>query len=189
MNTTFRPGFRGGRRDERSQPKEKFRINDQIIARQVRVISDTGEQLGVLATRDAIAAAEAVEMDLVEVSPNTDPPVCRIMNYGKFKYKQQKKDAEAKKNRSETSIKELRLRYRTDVGDLETKLKHARDFLAEGNKVKFTMFFKGREVMYRDLGMEKLKVIIERLSDVAAIEDRSPPVGNQMYIIFMPAKK
>lgn len=190
MNTFFRSGGPPrGRRFEKPQQKEKFRINDQILARFVRVISDSGEQLGDMATRDAITLAEQSELDLVEVSPNTEPPVCRIMNYGKFKYKQQKKESEAKKNRTEAQTKELRIRYRTDVGDLETKLKHAREFLEEGHKVKFSMFFRGREVMYRDLGREKLLLIEERLKDIGAVEDRSPPVGNQLFIVFMPSKK
>ena len=128
------------------------------------------------------------ELDLVEVAPTAKPPVCKILDYGKFKYKEQKKEAEAKKNRTETTIKELRLRYRTDVGDLETKLKQARDFLAEGDKVKFVMRFKGREAMYIDLGKVKFDQIVERLSDVAVIDDRSPAMGRQIHITFAPSK-
>jgi translation initiation factor IF-3 len=110
------------------------------------------------------------------------------MDYGKFKYKEQKKEAEAKKKRSESTIKELRIRYRTDVGDLETKLKQARDFLAEGDKVKFSMRFKGREVAYVELGLEKFKQIIERLADVATVDERSPGYGRQIHIVLAPAK-
>lgn len=183
---TFRKGRR--RRNVREVPEEAHRINQKIRAPQVRVISDTGEQLGVLDTRKAVSIAEERELDLVEVSPNTDPPVCKLMDYGKFKYKAQKKEAEAKKKRSETSVKELRIRYRTDVGDLETKLKKARDFLGEGDKVKFSMRFRGREIVYLDLGLEKFEEIIADLQDVAEVDERSPARGRQIYIVLAPLK-
>ncbi|WKZ57496.1 MAG: translation initiation factor IF-3 [Bdellovibrionota bacterium] len=189
MNTFRRPmPFRGPRRGP-PPPPDAHRINDRILAKEVRVISESGEQLGILPTRTAITMAEEIGLDLVEVAPTSQPPVCRIMDYGKFKYKEQKKEAEAKKKRSEVVIKELRIRYRTDVGDLETKLKQAREFIAEGNKVKFTMRFKGRENMYRNLGIEKFEELIQRLADVAIVDDRSPPVGGQIHITFAPAKK
>jgi hypothetical protein len=110
------------------------------------------------------------------------------MDYGKFKYKEQKKEAEAKKNRSEIEIKELRIRYRTDSGDLETKLKKAREFLAAGDKVKFSMRFKGREVMYTDLGVDKLQEIITELAEVSTVDERSPARGRQIYIVLAPVK-
>jgi translation initiation factor IF-3 len=169
-------------------PPDTHRINELIIAKEVRVIAPDGEQLGVLSIRDALTKAQELGLDLVEVAPQAKPPVCKILDYGKFKYKEQKKEAEAKKNRSETSIKELRLRYRTDVGDLEVKLKQARDFLAEGDKVKFVMRFKGREAMYIDLGREKLDQIQQALADVAVVDERSPTSGRQIHITFAPAK-
>jgi len=110
------------------------------------------------------------------------------MDYGKFKYKEQKKEAEAKKKRSETQLKELRVRYRTDVGDLETKLKQARDFLAEGDKVKFSMRFKGREIAFLQLGIAKFNEIAQRLADVATVDERSPAHGRQIHIVFAPAR-
>lgn len=177
-----------GNRFKRELPPDTHRINDRIIAKEVRVIAENGDQLGIMSVKDAIAAAEKVELDLVEVSPNAKPPVCRLMDYGKFKYKEQKKEAEAKKKRSEQTLKELRIRYRTDVGDLETKLKQAREFLAEGDKVKFSMRFKGREIMYIDLGRAKFEEIVNRLSDVATVFERSPIQGKQIYIILAPAK-
>lgn len=180
-------GFRGRRRQVPQTP-DAHRINSNITARQVRLISDSGEQLGVLITSKAIEMAEESGLDLVEVAPNAEPPVCRLMDYGKFKYREQKKEAEAKKKRSETSIKELRIRYRTDSGDLETKLKKAREFLLEGDKVKFSMRFRGREIMYQDLGLEKFKVVIEELSDIAEVDERSPVHGRQIYIILAPSK-
>ena len=181
-------GPRGGRFNRPIAPPDTHRINEFIIAKEVRVILPDGEQAGVMQLRDAIQKAQELELDLVEVAPQAKPPVCKILDYGKFKYKEQKKEAEAKKNRTENTIKELRLRYRTDSGDLEVKLKHAREFLAEGDKVKFVMRFKGREAMYIDLGKEKFDQIVQRLADVAVVDERSPAVGRQMHITFAPAK-
>lgn len=187
-------GFRGGSgyrgfRPRRELPPETHRINHRITAKEVRVISESGEQLGVMTVRDALVAAEKAELDLVEVAPQANPPVCRVMDYGKFKYKEQKKEAEARKKRTEIETKELRLRYITDVGDLETKLTKAREFLEEGDKVKFTMRFKGREVAYLDLGAQKFDMLIERLSDIATVDERSPTSGRLIYIVFAPQKK
>lgn len=184
-----KPPFRGGMRGKRPpvQP-DTHRINEFIQAKEVRVISPTGEQLGVLQIRDALTRAEELGLDLVEVSAQAKPPVCKILDYGKFKYKEQKKEAEARKNRSETTIKELRLRYRTDSGDLEIKLRQAREFLGEGDKVKFVMRFKGREAMYVDLGKEKLAQIKQALADVAVVDEESSMGGRQIHMTLAPAK-
>lgn len=184
-------GFRRGGRGRRPQPQaqpDAHRINDKIVAKQVRLISETGEQLGVLLTAAAIKIAEERELDLVEVGGTAEPPVCKLMDYGKYKYKEQKKETEAKKKRSEVSIKELRIRYRTDSGDLETKLKKAREFIAEGDKVKFSMRFRGREIMYLELGIVKFEEIIEALKDVSTVDERSPARGRQIYIVLAPLK-
>ena len=188
MNTPFYPRRPRDSRFRRPETPDAHRINRRIIAREVRVISDTGEQLGVMTLNDAVTAAERVELDLVEVAPTANPPVCRIMDYGKFKYREQKKEAEARKNRTETVLKELRLTYRTDVGDLDTKVNQARDFLTEGHKVKFSMKFRGREAMHLGLGKEKFDLITQRLADVAVVDERSPIAGRQIYIVFTPQK-
>ncbi len=182
--------YRGGssRPGARPETADMHRINERITAREVRLISDSGEQLGIKSTRDALRMAEEAGLDLVEVAGNAKPPVCRLMDYGKLKYREQKKAAEARKKRAEVSLKELRIRYRTDVGDLETKLRQAREFLKEGDKVKFSMRFRGREVMYLDLGLERFKELAERLQDVAVIDDQSPAGGRQIYIVFAPLK-
>jgi len=193
LNTPYRPGPKPGPRGNRDRFRraptpDAHRINRRITAPQVRLISETGEQLGIVATRDAIARAEELEIDLVEVAPEANPPVCKLMDYGKFKYKEQKKEAEARKNRTETTTKEIRLRYITDSGDLEIKKKKAREFLAEGNKVKFVMRFRGREVMYQDLGVQKLKAIIESLADVSTVDEKSPTGGRQIHVTLAPAR-
>jgi len=181
-------GGGGNRPRQFQQPQETHRINHRIAAREVRVIREDGEQLGILTLKDAISAAEESGHDLVEVAPQAKPPVCKIMDYGKFKYREQKKEAEARKKRAETIIKELRIRYRTDSGDLNTKLNHAREFLAEGDKVKFSMRFKGREIMYVDLGQQKLNEIVTRLADVATVDERGPLTGKQLYMVLAPIK-
>jgi len=178
--------YRGRQTGAKPDTNETHRINDRITAREVRLISAEGEQLGVFSTREALRMAEDAGLDLVEVSER--PPVCRLMDYGKLKYKEQKKAAEARKKRAEIVIKELRLRYRTDVGDFETKMRQARDFLMGGDKVKFSMRFKGREAMYIDLGVEKFNEVAERLKDIAIVDDRSPAFGRQIHIIFAPLK-
>ena len=179
---------RGGNRGKRPPSPDAHKINKRIKASEVRVIGDEGEQLGILALKDALQAAEDAGLDLVEVAPNGKPPVCKLMDYGKFKYREQKKQAEARKKRSETSIKELRIRYRTEKADLDTKLKRAREFLAAGDKVKFSMRFRGREIVYLDLGVEKFQEIAKSLEDVAVVDDKSPPRGRQIHITFAPAK-
>ena len=188
MAISSKPPFRGNRPRPSAPPPDAHRINEYITAREVRLISDKGEQLGVMLTTQALEEADKAELDLVEVAPDAKPPVCRLMDYGKFKYKEQKKEAEARKRRTENVVKELRIRYRTDTGDLETKLKHAREFIAEGDKVKFSMRFKGREVAYVNLGAEKLALIAQRLSDVAVIDEQSPAQGRQIYVVFAPLK-
>ncbi len=183
---TFRK--KGPRRPVPQTP-ETHRINDKILVKEVRLIDDEGTQHGVVSIREALRKAEESGLDLVEVAPQAKPPVCRLMDYGKFKYREQKKEAEARKKRSEITTKELRIRYRTDSGDLETKLKHAREFLLDGDKVKFSMRFRGREIMYTELGLEKFQEIYEQLSDIASLDEQSPTGGRQIYVVFAPLKE
>ncbi len=188
MNTFTPSGFKGGRFRPRRQ-EESHRINDRIIAKEVRLISDDGQQIGVVPLRDAINMAEQAGLDLVEVSSNTTPPVCKLLDYGKFKYREQKKEAQARKKRSEIKIKELRIRYATDSGDVKVKIDQARRFLGEGDKVKFTMRFRGREIEHTDLGREKLDMLIGELSDIAVVDEKSPSYGRTLYVIMAPQKK
>lgn len=187
MNS-FRRGGAGGPRGKKPPSPDAHRINKRIKAPEVRVIGAAGEQLGILTIQEAQQAADDAELDLVEVAPTGKPPVCKLMDYGKFKYREQKKLAEARKKRSETTVKELRIRYRTEKADLDTKLKRARDFLEAGDKVKFSMRFRGREIVYMDLGMEKFQEIADNLKDIATIDDQSPPRGRQIHITLAPAK-
>lgn len=153
----------------------------------VQVISETGDKLGVLNIRDAIMTAEEKSLDLVLVAPTGNPPVCKIMNYGKYKFEQAKKEKEARKNQKMFEIKELRITPNIDEHDFQFKCKNARKFLQDGNKVKVTVRFRGRELNYVKSGEETLKKFAEYLEDIAVIEKRPLLEGKNMFIIL--AKK
>jgi translation initiation factor IF-3 len=153
----------------------------------VRVIDDEGQQLGVISTQEALAKAEAVGLDLVEVSASADPPVCRIMDYGKYRYEQSKKQAEAKKKQAVVEVKEIKLRPKTEKHDLDFKVRNIRKFLAQKNKVKVTLRFRGREIVYADsLGLELLNQIAGILEDVAVIAQPPTMEGRQMVMLVAP---
>ncbi len=142
--------------------------------------------MGVVAIEDALRLADQAQLDLVEVAPTAQPPVCRILDYGKFKYQQHKKEAEARRKQTTTQVKELRLGYRTDVGDLERQIEKAREFLAEGDRVKFTLRFRGREMAYQDLGRQKLMKVCTALSDIATVEGNPRMEGRLMGVVIAP---
>ena len=164
-------------------------INDAITARQVRVIDDEGGQLGVLGIQQALALAEEQGLDLVEVSPQAEPPVCRIMDYGKYKYQQAKRASEAKKKQVKVEIKEVKMRPKTEEHDFQFKMKHARRFLEEGNKVKLTIMFRGRENAHPEQGMSQLEKAVEALKDVGQVEAQPTKMGRFMTMMVGPAKK
>lgn len=157
-----------------------------IDAREVLVIGPEGEQLGVLSKQDALAAAAEAGLDLVEVAPNATPPVCRIMDFGKFKYQQSKKAQLAKKKQKVIQVKELKVRPKTDDHDLETKAKHARRFLEEGNKIKVTVRFRGREIVHPDRGERVLKKLMELLEGFATVESPPKMEGRTMVMVVTP---
>ena len=170
-----------------SQKQDKHRINERIRASEVRVIDDNGEQVGIQPLQQALALATEKRLDLVEIAPQASPPVCKLIDYGKYKYQLQKKESEAKKSQRDNAIKELKVRYCTDVGDLKTKLRHARSFLSDGNKVKFSMRFRGREKAFVHLGKEKLQKIAGQLSDVAEVYEQNFRGRTQMHVILVSA--
>lgn len=157
-----------------------------ITARELRVIGPEGEQLGIMEKHNAIAAAEDLGLDLVEVAPNADPPVCRIMDYGKYKYEQSKKAQEAKKKQKIILVKEVKIRPKTDIHDLETKARHARRFLSEGNKLKITVRFRGREIVHVDRGKLVLEKLMEMLEDISVVEVPAKMEGRNMVMILAP---
>ena len=152
------------------------------------MIGANSEQLGIIQLQEALALAESQQLDLVEVSPTAVPPVCRIMDYGKFKYQQSKKLQEAKKKQVQVQVKEVKLRPKTDEHDLLFKIKHVRRFLEEGNKAKITVVFRGREITHMNLGQVALDRFIEDLKDIAIIEVRPKMEGRNMFIIVAPKK-
>lgn len=169
--------------------KSTVRVNEEIKASKVRVIDVDGTQLGVYTVRDAIRLSEERGQDLVEIAPQAVPPVCKIIDFGKFKYEQQKREKIQKKNQVVSVLKEIRMHPNTDVHDFEFKAKHALNFLEEGNKVKVSILFKGREMAYTEQGEELLKKFIEKLEDVAKIESPIKLEGRNMATILVPQSK
>jgi translation initiation factor IF-3 len=181
-------GFRGrGQRpDNRRAPA--VRINERIRVPEVRVIGDDGEQLGVMETREAVRKAREQGLDLVEVAANAEPPVCRIIDFGKFQYEAKKKANEAKKKQVVITVKEVKFRPGTDDHDYDYRMKHAREWLTDGDKVKATIWFRGREMTHRELGARILERLEKDLADVGEVEARPRMEGNQMFIILGPKR-
>ena len=170
----------------RYQPIERAqRINDQIRISPVRVISAEGEQLGIIPTEEALKMAQDLDLDLVEVAPNGVPPVCRVMDFGKFKYEQKKKQNKSSKQH-QTQLKEIRVRPRTDSHDVEVKLNRARQFLGNKDKVIISMQFRGRELAHVDRGLELVKTMIQQLEEIAKIEREPVKVGRRVIAILAP---
>ncbi len=160
------------------------RINEQIRISTVRVIGDDGEQLGILSTENALAEARKVGLDLVEVAPREHPPVCRIMDYGKYKYQQKKRHHKGQAH--QTKLKEIRVRPKTGTHDITTKVNHAREFLAQKNKVTVTVIFRGREMAHQEEGRRVLDGVIAQLEDVAKVETPAVQHGRRMVCTLAP---
>ncbi|WP_214646434.1 translation initiation factor IF-3 [Neisseria musculi] len=169
--------------------EREARINGEITAKEVRLISGTGEQLGVVSLKEALAMAEEQEVDLVEISPTAKPPVCKLMDYGKYKYQQAKKRDEAKKNQKQVQIKEIKFRPGTDEGDYQIKMRNINRFLADGDKVKVTLRFRGREMAHQQLGAQLLERVKEELVEVGTVEQFPKMEGRQMVMMIAPKKK
>ncbi len=166
--------------------KETTNINERIRAREVRLIDEDGGQLGVMSTYDAIRIARERDLDLVEVSPKAVPPVCKIMDYGKFKYQVAKKAAEAKKKQTVIQVKEMKLGLKIEEHDLQFKMKHIREFLEDGDKVKIIIMFRGREILHREKGEQLAAKVIDALKDIGDMEQRPKFDGRNIIIIFAP---
>ena len=163
-------------------------INEQIRCKEVRVIGEEGQQLGVMALRDALNMAKDAGVDLVMVSPSANPPVCRIVDYGKFKYEQLRREKEAKKKQKTVEVKEVRLSPNIDVNDLNTKCNSARKFIEKGNKVKVSLRFRGREMAHIDSTKHILEDFAEKLSDIAVIE-KAPKMEGRSMMMFLTEKR
>ena len=167
---------------------QQFRINEKIRVPQIRVVDDEAGQLGIMTPEEALVIARSKELDLVEVAPTATPPVCRIMNYGKFQYQRSKRAHEAKKHQKQVIVKEVKFRPRTDEHDYQFKKEHIVRFLSEGNKTKATVVFRGREMTHQDIGQRLMMRLMNDLVDVAEVERQPKMEGYAMVAILMPKK-
>ena len=175
------------RQDRRSAPKAP--INENITAREVRLIGADGEQVGIVSIDEALAAAEEAKLDLVEISPDAQPPVCRIMDYGKHLFERKKQQAQARKNQKQIQVKEVKFRPGTDVGDYQVKLRNLIRFLEDGDKAKVSLRFRGREMAHQELGMELLKQVEKDLEEYGSVEQHPKMEGRQLIMVIAPKKK
>lgn len=171
--------------------EDTTRINHDIRAKQVRVVDEHGEQMGILAPEDAIREADSRDLDLVEVAPKADPPVCRIMDYGKYRYEQKRRARESRKHQHTVTVKEIKYRPKIDTHDFDYKTKHVRQFLEEGNKVKVTVMFRGREMAHPQFGRDILKKVVEETQDLCSSEFGPADFkmdGRNMSLVLQPHK-
>ncbi|MBT3221846.1 MAG: translation initiation factor IF-3 [Proteobacteria bacterium] len=190
--SNFREAFlrRGPRRRFRPEPDQnELRTNRRIRAPRVLVIDEEGKKLGEFLIEDAVRLAEDRGLDLVEVARNSRPPVCKIADYGRLKYEKSKRDALARKNQVQQQLKEVKVRPKTDDHDLDVKVRHSRRFLDEGNKVKVTVRFRGRELAHRDIGTQQCLLIAKQCEDLGIIESHPRMDGRQMFMIMAPTKR
>lgn len=172
----------------KKEPERKHRINSEIRSKEVRLIDSDGEMIGIVNIKAAIEKANALEMDLVEIAPMAKPPVCKIIDYGKFAYEIQKKEKLQRKNQQQQQMKEIRFKWRTATHDFNFKTRHAREFILGGNKVKASVMFRGREITHREIGKELLEKFIEAMSDIAKIDSKLKMEGKNMSVIMAPDK-
>ena len=163
-----------------------WRVNEDIRVREVRLVSEDGEQLGIVPVREALAMAQEKGVDLVEVAPSAKPPVCRMMDYGKFRFEQSKREKESRKKQKVISVKEVKMRPNIEEHDFQTKAKNARKFLTAGDKLKFTIMFRGRQITHPELGEKLCRKLAEELSDIATIEKQPKVEGRNMVMILVP---
>ena len=179
----FRPVEKGS-----AISKPEYRINNEITVHEVRLIGANGENVGVIGIREALAMAEEAELDLVEVAPNADPPVCKILDYGKFLYEQNKKERQARKQQKTVEVKEIRLRPKTTDHHRSFKVRDARSWLEEGMKVKVRIRFQGREITYPEIARQLLADIANDLADIAVVEQQPGMEGRTMLMVLAPGK-
>ena len=164
------------------------RVNDRIRANEIRLIGPNGENVGVISPQKALDAARQIGLDLVEISPNASPPVCKIMDFGKYKYEQQKKESEARKKQKIIEVKEVKFRPNTDTHDYEVKMRNVHKFLGNGDKVKVTLRFRGREMAHQDLGARLLERVAADTEELGKVEQMPKMEGRQMVMLINPLK-
>lgn len=169
--------------------KLKYRLNENIDAAEVRLVGAGGEQIGVVPLEEAKKVAEEASLDLVEISPQAEPPVCKVMDYGKFRFEEQKKRQASRKKQKQTQVKEIKFRPGTDIGDYNVKLRNLTKFLTEGDKVKVTLRFRGREMAHQELGRDLLKRVEGDLQELGSVEQFPRMEGRQMVMVLAPKRK
>ncbi len=170
-------------------PLQEPRFNDRIRAREVRLVDADGSQVGIVNIAEALERAQRQDLDLVEVAPQANPPVCRIMDYGKFRYEESQRQKESRRKTVQITMKEVKLRPKIGKGDFDTKVRHMQEFLEEGHKVKVTLQFRGREVAHPELGSKILNAVIEQLSEIAKVDTHARLEGKSMTMVLSPEKK
>ena len=187
-DASHRPMFLGSSEEQRIVQAKRVRRNLEISSSQVRVIGPNGEQVGVMAVQEALRSAEAAGLDLVEVAPTAEPPVCRIMDYGKFVFEQNKKAQSARRKQKQIQVKEIKFRPGTEEGDYQVKLRNLIKFLTHGDKTKVTLRFRGREMVHQELGAQLLKRVQKDLEDYGSVEQQPLMEGRQMVMVIAPRK-
>ena len=182
----FTPSGRGPQVPDNST--SRYRLNEAIRAKEVRVLGEDGQQLGIMSVRDALKAAEEKELDLVEIAPQANPPVCKIIDFGKFLYEQQKRDKAQRKTQQQQQMKEIRFKWRTDTHDFNFKVRHAREFILEGNKVKASVMFRGREIVHKEIGQVLLEKFVECMEDIAKVDQPLKSEGKLIAVVMSPDK-
>ncbi len=175
-------------KDDKATSQDGPRVNEKITSPKVRLVDENGEMSGIVSQKEALERAYAVGLDLVEVSPNAEPPVCKILNYGKFKFEEQKRRSEIRKKQKVIEIKEIQLRPGIDKHDFEVKMRSARKFIEEGDKLKVTLRYRGRELSHQELGMDVLNRVKESLQDIAKVEQYPKLEGKRVIMVMGPVK-
>lgn len=177
-----------GAKDSKQDPSKRIRINNEILAKEIRVVDDQGKMLGIMTRNEALRLAEERELDLIEIAPQAKPPVCKIIDFGKFQYELQKKEKYQKKQQQQQQMKEIRFKWRVDIHDFNFKVRHARNFIEEGNKVKASVIFRGREITHQEIGIQLLERFVAALDDVARVDQQIKPEGKSISVILAPDK-
>lgn len=175
-------------RRPREDESQKYRVNDEITDREIRCVDEDGRMMGIMLTAYAQRLAEEKNLDLVEIAPQAKPPVCKIIDFGKFMYEQQKKEKHQRKQQSTQQMKEIRFKWRTDTHDFNFKKRHARAFIEEGHKVKASVMFRGREIVHKEIGKELLEKFVSEMEDIAKVDSPMKTEGKIIHVVLSPEK-
>jgi len=178
----------GANNSKQQDSSTRVRINNEIFSKEVRVVDEQGKMLGIMSRNEALRLAEERELDLIEIAPQAKPPVCKIIDFGKYQYELQKKEKHQKKQQQQQQMKEIRFKWRVDVHDFNFKVRHARNFIEEGNKVKASVIFRGREITHQEIGIQVLERFVLALQDIAKVDQQVRSEGKSISVILAPDK-